>query len=100
SPTDIAPLPLHDALPIFGSPELVPSIDGRYVAAGAFASGLHKIDVDGALTWTSALAAGDRVLHSLRSVPTSDAGLMALLVPPDKIGRDTSELQSRENLVC
>ncbi len=66
-----------------GFPELVPSIDGRWVAAGPFAFGLHKIDGEGALTWTSALAPPEgRVLRALRSVPTADAGIMALVAPP------------------
>lgn len=67
-----------------GSPALSPSIDGRWVAAGAFAGGLHKIDADGTLTWTEPFVwSGERALRALRSVPTRDAGLLALLRAED-----------------
>lgn len=67
-----------------GAPALEPSIDGRYVASGQFAFGLHKIDDTGALTWTSALAKpNSRALRARRSVPTHDAGIMTLLDPED-----------------
>lgn len=62
-----------------GAPDLVPTIDGRWIAAGPFARALHKIDDLGASTWTSKLALADHRLSSLASVPTGDAGIMALL---------------------
>lgn len=63
-----------------GSPSLVPSIDGRWVAAGAAAGAMHKIDGDGAMTWAAKLVSdGARALRPLRTVPARDGGLVALL---------------------
>lgn len=69
---------------LLGSPELVPSIDRRWVAAGGYAFGLHKLDANGNLTWTSKLGShGKRPLRALRSAPTHDAAILALLRPED-----------------
>jgi hypothetical protein len=69
---------------LLGSPELVPSIDNRWIAVGGYAFGMHKLDGEGNLTWTSKLGPPDkRPLRAVRSVPTSDAGLLALLRPDD-----------------
>ncbi|HVJ91844.1 MAG TPA: hypothetical protein VM580_18720 [Labilithrix sp.] len=67
---------------ILGSPDLTPTIDGRWVAGGAFANGLHKIDDVGGLTWTSRFVTQEgTALRTLRSVPTREAGIVALLRP-------------------
>lgn len=72
------------AFSFVGTPDLVPSIDGRWVAAGKFARGLHKVDGDGALTWTAKLVTPEgRALRALASTPTRDAGIMALLDAED-----------------
>jgi hypothetical protein len=75
-----------------GWPELVPTVDGRYLAMGAYSRAAHKIDPAGALTWTAALAPaqGGSELRALASAPTSDAGLMTLVEAP--IGTGTFAL--------
>ncbi|AKU90317.1 hypothetical protein AKJ08_0704 [Vulgatibacter incomptus] len=65
-----------------GAPDLVPAIDGRWIASGSFANALHKIDGNGSIVWTSRLAnESGLTLRPLRSVPAYDAGVLALLRP-------------------
>ncbi len=62
-----------------GFPFLTPSIDGRYVAGGAGALGLIKINGDGDATWQAQpRGRNDAPLSSLGSVPSGDAGIISL----------------------
>jgi len=67
-----------------GSPHLDPSIDGRWISTGRFARGLHKVDGDGRLVWTSRLLdSNDRTMWPTRTVPSARAGVVALLAPKE-----------------
>ncbi|HEY5962047.1 MAG TPA: hypothetical protein VIV60_36070, partial [Polyangiaceae bacterium] len=77
-PADGSDLPSVLALPT-GFPSLSESVDARYVASGAGALGLVKFDGDGNATWQrSLLDARGKALASIASVPSGDAGLIAL----------------------
>ncbi len=78
-----------DGLPVTGlgvskwtAPELARTVDGRWLATGTYARGLHKIDDDGLLTWISEpVTTSERSLAALATAPTGDAGMLALLAP-------------------
>src|SRR5262249_26388798 len=66
-----------------GAPDLQPTVDGRYLAAGGFALAAHKIDPAGSLTWTSQILNGTRPRRVLASAPAADAGIALLLAADD-----------------
>ena len=66
-----------------GWPELVPTVDGRYLVTGAYALGAHKVDPSGALTWVTSLQGEvGGALTARASAHTADAGLITLLDAP------------------
>lgn len=67
----------------FGWPDLVPSIDGRYVLAGESTMAVHKIDADGNLTWRSRLGTPVRRNRVLRTVAATNGEMFVLLRPED-----------------
>src|SRR5690606_39767437 len=86
SPFNLCTLSLHDALPIYTMAFVSPNLDWLVVArivSGAFAAGIFPL----AMAWL-----GDNVPYETRQ-----AALARLVSRSEE---HTSELQSRENLVC
>src|SRR5690606_41765661 len=95
--TESGPLSLHDALPISVRPERAVRGAGAVPAAGVAPDAAARLLLGG----------GDRVRTQLRQPPQHDPAVARLPVrgrdhrPLDARSEEhTSELQSRENLVC
>src|SRR5690606_41245029 len=89
-PTATYPLSLHDALPIFDSPTLFRTPVGRLVGV------LHTYPVNFARMLEAYWSTG----HRKEAVKTIAALVLGGYVLSERSEEHTSELQSRENLVC
>src|SRR5690606_41840420 len=84
--TDVSPLSLHDALPIWDRRIIAPADLREHFAA-------VTVDVDRVLAKRIIGRRGDRV-NAVRGLRKKDR------ITRDRSEEHTSELQSRENLVC
>src|SRR5690606_40519759 len=96
SPTEISALSLHDALPIFDGGQIALETAGQvpeWAAPGATVQ---------ALGWQTKVVSvdGSKIVISLSKSKASRVELDSEVVVRERSEEHTSELQSRENLVC